>query len=179
MAHVCFLCGICLHSWVYSFMSQVQMYFLNLFGLRGLFRHCWRWKWLVFTHCYFTQFLGKISRFGFGAYSMSRWKLFSHCKFSFFSYAAIDDTQRMLQMGGFGFWFIKGICSTNLLDFLKSSSYIVSSDLGPNLIIVPLHYIAWALRRMVSDIIQHEWAPRRIPFWESSWSINNPLVLCW
>ena len=29
-------------------------------------------------------------------------KLFTHCKLSL-SYAAIDDTQRMMQMGGFGF----------------------------------------------------------------------------
>ena len=74
------------------------------------------------------------------------------------------------------FWCIKGIYAKNLLDFLVSWSYIFRSDLGQNLIIVPLHlqidHRVWVLRRMVLTLFNMDGLYRNLstaqtPFWEN------------
>lgn len=52
--------------------------------------------------------------------------LFSHCKFCV-SYAAVDDTQRMMQMGGFGFDASKVLLYLYTKRLLDQASYISSS----------------------------------------------------
>ena len=94
--------------------------------------------------------------------NMLWWILFCHCKYSL-SYAAIDDTQRMMQMGGFGFDASKVSIIKTFQTFLNHLSYIVRSDLGPNLINCTLPFANWWPQSLSAekdglDIIQHEWA---------------------